>query len=324
MSHTDDKQSEALQEDHSQESDYEELAAQVSPNQVEDTEEADTQDSVTQVTDNQVVDNQMQNSQPTTNKDFVDVKLWDLPSVDDAQLIEEGQTNAFKKPLGRWKFEAPEQEQEEDLKPLTAEDIEAIRKAAFDEGLAMGKEEGFTQGHEQGLESGKQEGLELGKEEGISQGKAQADEEAKVQLDALKNIIEQLQSPLAELQQELKNELLLLAVSLAKAVLKVELSQSNESLLQAINEGIAVLPMQENAYQLHLHIDDMNALQTHMGEQAIESKHWQLIACAEMQRGGCKIVSQNNAVDMSIARRCEQVFQQVLLNQGLADDPRAD
>jgi flagellar assembly protein FliH len=319
MNHTEDKQSEALQEDNSQAPDYDEQEAPAAQNQATDTEEADTQDTVVQATDKPA-----QNGQPTTNQDYMDVKLWDLPSVDDATVIEEGQTNAFKKPLGRWKFEAPEQEQEEDLKPLTAEDIEAIRKAAFDEGLAMGKEEGFAQGHEQGLESGKQEGLELGKEEGISQGKAQADEEAKVQLDALKNIVEQLQSPLAELQQELKNELLLLAVSLAKAVLKVELSQSNESLLQAINEGIAVLPMQENAYQLHLHVDDMSALQAHMGEQAIENKHWQFIACAEMQRGGCKIVSQNNAVDMSIARRSEQVFGQVLLNQGLADDPRAD
>jgi flagellar assembly protein FliH len=262
-------------------------------------------------------------TQPKDNQDFSEAKLWDLPSVDDASPVDESETNAFKKPMGKWKFEAPEQEQEEDIKPLTAQDIEEIRKSAYEEGFASGKEEGFAAGQAEGLESGKAEGLELGKQEGQEQGLAKADEDAQVHLNALQSLVEQLRNPIAEHEQELQNELVMLAISLAKAVLKVEVSQSHESLMQAISEGIAVLPIQENAYQLHLHAEDISALQAHLGEQTIETHRWQLVASADMQRGGCKIVSQSNAVDMSIARRTEQIFSQILLNKGLADDPRA-
>jgi flagellar assembly protein FliH len=259
----------------------------------------------------------------TTNDSsaFEDAKLWDLPNVDNAEPVDENQTNAFNKPVGKWKFEAPEQDQ--DIKPLTAQDIEEIRKAAFDDGLSAGHEQGFAEGHEKGLAAGKAEGLEIGQKDGFEAGKAAADTEAEVHLDALQALLEQLAQPLAKVNREVQNELVLLAVSLAKAVLKVEVTHSTDSLLQVINESMAVLPIQEQAYQLHLHADDLSALQAHLGEQTIQDNRWQLLSSAEQARGGCKVVSQNNAVDMSIARRCEQVFQQVLLNQGLADDPRA-
>ncbi|WP_371192695.1 flagellar assembly protein FliH [Glaciecola sp. SC05] len=250
-----------------------------------------------------------------------DVKLWDLPSVEDIQDDDSTQTNAFNRPLNKWKFEAPEQE--EDVQPLTAEDIEQIRKAAFEEGVSAGHEQGYEDGHVQGLEAGKIEGLALGKQTGLEQSKAEADEAAKVQLDALQSILEQLQAPLAQVDAEVKNELVLLAISLAKAIIKTEVSQSTESLLQVISESMAVLPIQESTYQIHLQADDLASLQQQFDEQTLQNKRWQLHANNDLARGGCKIVSHSNAVDMSIARRCEQVFDQVLLEQGLVDDPRA-
>jgi flagellar assembly protein FliH len=175
----------------------------------------------------------------------------------------------------------------------------------------------------QGLEAGKIEGLELGKQTGFEQGKAQADEVAQGHLNAIQSILEQLQTPLAQVNDEVKNELVLLAVSLAKAIIKIELSQSTQSLLQIINESMAVLPIQESSYHIHLQADDLAYLQQQFDQQTLQNKRWQLHENAELARGGCKIVSQSNAVDMSIARRCEQVFDQLLLEQGLVDDPRA-
>lgn len=253
--------------------------------------------------------------------DFDDAKLWDLPDVGETKEHDDSQTNAFNKPMGKWKFEAPEQE--EDIQPLTAEDIEQIRKAAFEEGLQAGHEQGYSEGHTQGLEAGEAKGLEIGKQAGLEQSKAEADAAANVHLNALQSILERLQNPLAQVNDEVKNELVLLAISLAKAVIKIEVSQSTDSLLQIINESIAVLPIQESTYHIHLHAEDVAALQGLFDDASLQNKRWQLFTNADLSRGGCKIVSHSNAVDMSIARRCEQVFEQVLLEQGLADDPRA-
>jgi len=39
-----------------------------------------------------------------------------------------------------------------------------------------------------------------------------------------------------------------------------------------------------------------------------------------MERGGCDIVTTQNAVDVSVERRCREVIERFLLNQGLNDD----
>jgi flagellar assembly protein FliH len=252
---------------------------------------------------------------------FDDAKLWDLPSVDTLELEDDGRTNAFNKPLGKWKFEAPEQE--EDLAPLTAEDIESIRSAAYQEGLSSGHQEGFEKGYEEGLQSGKTEGIEQGKLEGLEKGESEAAEAANVHIQGIRSVLEALQSPLNQVNEQVKQELVLLAVSLAKAVLRTEVSQSSDSVQQAINDAIAVLPISDTHYKIYLHPQDLENITDAIGQETLSQKRWQLLASAELEQGGCKVLTENNAVDMSISRRCEQIFSQLLVEQGLADDPRA-
>nr|WP_136249960.1 flagellar assembly protein FliH [Ningiella ruwaisensis] len=269
------------------------------------------------------------NSQDYSLSSFEEAKLWDLPVVDDTAPDDENKTTAFNKPFTKWKYEAPEQEEE--VTPLTAQDIEEIRQSAYQEGLSAGHEEGFAKGHEEGLIAGKEEGLALGKEEGLAQGKQAAEDAAREHIDALQSFVKRLEQPLKSIDEEVKNELVLLSVSLAKAVINTELSTSIDSLKMAIEQGIAALPINESVYQIHLHSQDKAQIEAHLtqnpsseSELASGASKWQLVANDEQGRGGCKIISQNNAVDMSISRRCENVFEPLLLNQGLANDPRAN
>ena len=77
-----------------------------------------------------------------------DMDVWSLPNVQTKPASEQtNQTDAFGK-KANWQYEPPE----EDIiapEPLTAEDIEAIRQSAHEEGFSQGKEEGFTKGYEQ-------------------------------------------------------------------------------------------------------------------------------------------------------------------------------
>lgn len=252
---------------------------------------------------------------------FDDAKLWDLPSVDTLASEDDGRTNAFNKPVGKWKFEAPEQE--EDLAPLTAQDIESIRSAAYQEGLTNGHQEGFEKGYEEGLQRGEADGIEQGKAQGLEKGESEAAEAANVHIQGISAILDALQSPLNQVNEQVKQELVLLTVSLAKAVLRTEVSQSIDSLQQAISDAIAVLPICDTHYKIYLHPQDLENLRDALGEESLSQKRWQLIASAELDQGGCKVLTENNAVDMSISRRCEQIFSQLLVEQGLADDPRA-
>ncbi len=259
----------------------------------------------------------IQSEKAASRQSFDDAKTWDLPNVDPE--IKNTATNALNK-ARTWKYEPPEQEEE--IKPLTATDIEAIRAAAYDDGLTSGRKEGY----EEGLIQGKQEGLELGIAEGKEQGLADGMQAGQEQMDELARswqaIIDQTSKPLAQVNGELEKELVILCVKLAKAVINVEISCQNDVLIKAIGEGIKALPIQDSQYQFQMNPIDVAMVKGHFGEQAITENKWKLIEDPTITRGGCEINTQNNSVDMSIERRTDDVFSQFLNAQGLTHDPR--
>lgn len=262
----------------------------------------------------------------TSSETLAQAKPWRLPSVDE-QLNQTNNeeaalnTNALKRPKNTWKYEAPEQVEE--VKPLTAKDIEAIRATAFQEGIVSGHEEGFEKGHKAGFDKGHQEGLEAGTAQGLEEGKLAAQPSIDEKMSSLAKLLEQLATPVAYIEKETQNELVLLAVALSKAIIKQEVQHNHDILIGAINEGITTLPLAQNSYQIALHADDIELVTKHFGQQHITENNWQLCESGEVSRGGCRIQTESNAVDVSIERRSEQVFSQLLLSQGLVDDPRA-
>jgi flagellar assembly protein FliH len=253
----------------------------------------------------------------TSVDSFDDAKTWDLPSINSD--VQSNGTNAFNK-ARTWKYEPPEIE--EDLVPLTAEVIESIRTAAYDEGFALGKQEGYDTGLEQGKQAGLEQGTDEGKKQGLADGMLAGQEQMDELARSWQSIIDQTANPLAQVNQELENELVILAVNLAKAVINVEVITQNDVLLSAISEGIKVLPIQESQYQFQMNPVDVAMVKGHFGDQVIAENNWRLIENPAIERGGCELSTQSNAVDMSIQRRTADVFTQFLNVQGLQHDPR--
>ncbi|MFT4731607.1 MAG: flagellar assembly protein FliH [Gammaproteobacteria bacterium] len=253
----------------------------------------------------------------TSSESFDDAKTWDLPTVN--ADVQNNATNALNK-TRTWKYEPPEVE--EDIKPLTAADIEAIRVAAYDEGLALGKQEGYDVGLEQGKQEGLEQGISEGKEQGLADGMLAGQEQMDELARSWQSIIDQAANPLAQVNQELEKELVILATKLAKAVINVEVTTQNDVLLSAISEGIKVLPIQESQYQFQMNPIDVAMVKGHFGDEVIVENNWRLIENPAIERGGCELTTQNNAVDMSIGRRSADVFTQFLNAQGLHHDPR--
>ena len=259
----------------------------------------------------------------SSNKGFSDdelheAKAWDLPLVEDArQQQDDGKTNALNF-RSDWKYEPPEEEEE--ILPPTADEIEAIRQAAYDEGYAEGKATGFEEGKQEGLEQGLSEGRETGHAEGLEQGLDEGRSQALAQAEVWQQLAEKLHQPLSQANDETRDQLVKLAVSLARAVLKVEVSTNEQVILQALSEGMKALPINQTRYQLHMHPDDIELVKAHFGDETIEDKGWQFFEAPAMERGGCDITSEHNAVDVSIGRRCRDVIDKFLLNQGLSDD----
>jgi flagellar assembly protein FliH len=251
-----------------------------------------------------------------SQKDLGEKKIddWPLPYMEDRKALKSDKTNALNR-TSEWKYEPPEPEEE--ILPPTAEEIEAIRQAAYQEGFELGKNEGMEQGlkegHEKGYEEGKLTGYNEGHNEGLEQGKVAIDE----QRDIWQKLVEQLHEPLQLVENELQTELVYLAVSLAKGVIKTELETNDNIIFQALSEGLKALPIGEKAYQIRLNPEDLDLVKAHFSEEEMAKHNWHLVEAAELSRGGCDIVTNSNGVDVTIERRLKDVINQFMSQQGL-------
>ncbi len=245
-----------------------------------------------------------------------DAKAWELPIIDDAKK-EEGVTNAFGR-TSEWKYEPPEVEEE--ILPPTLEEIEAIRQNAYEEGFEQGKQEGTQLGHQEGFEKGQAEGheqgVQAGHQEGLQSGEAVIQEQAAV----WQQLMQQLHTPVDAVQQVLQKELVALSVGLARAVIKQEVSTNPEVIFQALAEGLKVLPIGEKSYQIRMNPDDIALIKAQYSPEDLERHNWILIEAPELTRGGCDISTENNAVDLTIERRCRDVLDKFLHEQGLSSE----
>ncbi|MFT6283605.1 MAG: flagellar assembly protein FliH [Arenicella sp.] len=250
------------------------------------------------------------------NEQDEEFQAWDLPYVEDInQDAVNNKTNAFNR-KSDWKYEPPETEIE--ILPPTAEEIEGIREAAHAEGFFQGQQEGHAQGTEVGLVKGHQEGFEKGLEEGTTKGLANGEDQVQQYLANWISLIDSIQNPVANIEKELEKELVLLAVSLAKGVIRSEVKTNSDLIFQALSEGLKALPIQEKHYQIHLHPNDIELVNNHFSSEEITKHRWDFIESPELSAGGCEIVTQSNAVDITVERRVKDVIDKFLLEQGLS------
>ncbi|MGJ8692228.1 MAG: flagellar assembly protein FliH [Thalassotalea sp.] len=236
--------------------------------------------------------------------------LWEIPNVKSA-VVDEDKTNAFGL-KSNWRYEPPESTQEAEPAPLTAQDIEDIRQAAFDEGFSDGKEEGFAKGFEEGKTQGHEQGLAAGTEEGITQGVAQGQEQIETLAKQWQALVDDLHEPIKKVEGNVENQLLHLLVQLVEAVTLQEAKTNPDILLAAISEGIKALPMQEPATQIYLNPQDIKMVEKEFGAEHIQEKGWRLLPHPHQEIGSCQIENSTSNIDLTIKSRLKEVLDSFL------------
>ena len=251
------------------------------------------------------------NTAAITSDEIDGVATWSVPNVQASPAKDDGQTNALGKTRS-WRYEPPEETEIEEPAPLTAEDIEKIRQAAFDEGFTEGKEEGFTQGFDEGNASGHQEGLISGHEEGVTQGLTEGKDTSEQQIAAMQALLEQLHQPLLNVEKNVEAQLLQLVVQLTQAVTMHEAKTNPDILLSAIAEGMKALPAQEAQTQILLNPKDIKLVEEQFGAEHIQEQGWRLLAAPQLSPGSCQIENSTSNIDLSVKSRLKEVLESFL------------
>lgn len=244
-----------------------------------------------------------------------------MPVVSPASLYK---TNALykKRPEPGERLSA-KNEEEVVIKPLTADDIEQIRQAAFDEGISQGKEEGFGQGYNEGREQGYQDGLQQGQAEGKKLGLSEGEQLIRDQLAQLQLLIDQLQQPLQRVDAAVEQSLLQLALQMAQAVVGVEVKTNPQCILNTLREAVDALPYQAEKLVIKLHPDDVAIIQQHYSNTEIAERMWQIRSEPALERGDCRVESTESSVDRTLKTRLQSSLEHFLQEPAIQPEQAA-
>lgn len=199
---------------------------------------------------------------------------WELASFDEVQHK--------KTSVGKAEPEQPP------IKLPTAAEIEQIYQQA--------REDGFSKGREQGHQAGYQEGMK----------------KALAEAQHLAHTAGKLDKALADLEASVADELLALAIELAREVVRQEISAHPETLFDVVQQALAQLPHQHAA--IYLHPDDASLLRAHLGDQLAHAGH-RIHEDARLVRGDCLVEAGGSQVDATVAMRWRRVIEGL----GIAD-----
>lgn len=170
----------------------------------------------------------------------------------------------------------------------------AASSAAQEERIASAREEGRALGHAAGLAEGRMAG--------IDQGRAQVAYEKHL----LQQMAENFGAEIAQANEVIAQDMLDLALDVAKAMLKTAFAVRPELVFPIVGEAIRYLPTLHQPALLFLNPDDALLVKQHMGDELIKTG-WRIVDDVHMERGGCRIETASNQIDASTSTRWQRL-----------------
>ncbi len=235
-------------------------------------------------------------------KDVRSVDRWSLPSFDENDESQEQAPDP--EPLAAEAPPPPQESEEvalEDVKPLTLDELEAIRQDAYNEGFATGEKDGFRAGQ--------------------LKAKQEADTTLAGRVQALEQVMLHLFEPIAEQDKQLELALVTLIGQITREVIQRELSRDSSQIRQVLREALKLLPMGAENIRIHLNPQDFELV------KALRDRHeesWRILEDDSLLPGGCRVESEHSRIDASVETRLNQAIKQLFEQQREhATTPRA-
>ena len=150
-------------------------------------------------------------------------------------------------------------------------------------------------------------------EEGYKEGLKKAENEVIEVKRRLLNLINFLESPLKLLNEEVEQQLNLLAVTLAQQLVKREIKAEPGEIIGVIREAVQMLPASSRKITIHLNPADAELVKSTLTlDKHEDDLNWRLIEDPMMSRGGCEIKSANSIINASLEKRLQALAASIL------------
>lgn len=172
----------------------------------------------------------------------------------------------------------------------TVSEIEDVERRAYEEAFAKGREAGLAAAK---LESDKQL------------------KQLKSQVERMEATIGQLAQPLAQVDAEVEQQLMTLALTIARQLVRRELKTDPAQVIAIIRETVALLPAAARDVRVHLHPEDAAVVRERLAAPTAD-RAWTIVEDPVMTRGGCKVTTDTAVIDARVETRLNEVISAML------------
>jgi flagellar assembly protein FliH len=176
----------------------------------------------------------------------------------------------------------------------TVSELEDVERRAYEEAFAKGREAGLAAGR--------------------AAGKAEYDQavaNANAQAARLEKLLNSLARPLEDIDEQVESELVNLALTVARQLVRRELRIDPSQVIAIVREAVALLPASTRDIRVHLHPEDAavvrERLATPTGERA-----WTIVEDPVTTRGGCRVTTDTALIDARLETRMQAVINEIL------------
>lgn len=227
---------------------------------------------------------------------------WALPSFDPHGAAPD-ELEPVAQPMPEEELSRSEDVPFEEVKPLTLDELEAIRQEAYNEGFSTGEKDGFHAGQ--------------------LKARQEADAALASKLASLEQLMTQLLEPIADQDRNLEHAMVTLVSQLAREVIQRDLLVDSSQIRQVLREALKLLPMGASNVRIHINPQDFELV------KALRERHeenWKIVEDSDLLPGGCRIETEQSRIDASVETRLGQAISQLFEQQreNATSPPEAD
>lgn len=158
--------------------------------------------------------------------------------------------------------------------------------------------EAFAKGHAAGLAAARAESQ-------------QALNQAKTQVANIDKILGAIAQPFRELDAQIEEQLVALAVSVARQLVRRELRIDPSQVIAIVRETVALLPAATRDVRVHLHPEDANVVREKLATPTAD-RAWTIVEDPVMPRGGCRVTTDTAHIDARLETRIQGIMATIL------------
>ncbi len=165
-------------------------------------------------------------------------------------------------------------------------------------------------------EAAQREGFREGYEEGLQAAQA----ELTTLRESLRRTLAFLARPVDYLEEQIEQELLELALAVARQILRREVQADPRHLIGLVRHAVRQLPATQGTIHIHLHPDDARVVRPVLHEDEAHAQ-WDVVDDPAVARGDCEVTTDTSRIDAGIDTLVARLAADLLGGQRQGDAP---